>query len=473
MNKAKISTAVAVSTGFLTLLTSLLVLVNLSGAYSLALYMLVALAAFGLSLIYPVAGLLSLSLLTLIWSQHFTLSSLIINQAEYKIYLIDWFLLAIYARTALEWLKARRPVWKIEDWVLLVFFAWVALVFVWSMGLWDANLAPAVSSLKNYTFYPLLFFVAWYYGRQPGMIKQWLAVLMLGGMVSVGFLIYGLINGQGLWTEVTPLSTEGSRFLDFNHAFYLCLAFICGLAYLVKQNDRWSRWLAWLLPLFVAGIIGSLMRHLWLGLAVYLVWLMVSLGNDRLSFKKLLAKYLAAGVMVVALLAMVTVLAPQSSLSGNLAEQGRYLSTRVVSLFDSGDTSIAWRNTLWRVALADLMERPWSGQGLGQKVFIDMGSYKEYVELRNIHNSFLAILTQLGFVGLCLLAVLVLIWLYRMWTCKATEAWRTTVRYSALGMIIFCVVTFLFQPYLEANFFSIWWWLALGWGRAYYEGSLS
>jgi O-antigen ligase len=171
--------------------------------------------------------------------------------------------------------------------------------------------------------------------------------------------------------------------------------------------------------------------------------------------------------------AMVTVLAPQSSLSGNLAEQGRYLSTRVVSLFDSGDTSIAWRNTLWRVALADLMERPWSGQGLGQKVFIDMGSYKEYVELRNIHNSFLAILTQLGFVGLCLLAVLVLIWLYRMWTCKATEAWRTTVRYSALGMIIFCVVTFLFQPYLEANFFSIWWWLALGWGRAYYEGSLS
>lgn len=473
MNNQKITSPVMVSAGFLSALLSLFVLINLVWGYQLALYILVAVCALGLSFIYPIAGLLAVTFLTLVWSQHFTLSPLIINQTEYKIYLIDWFLVAIYFRTALDWLRQAKPHWNWADRLLVVFFAWVALVFALSIAFWDASLASAVSSLKNYTFYPILFFVAWYYGRERATVRAWLEFLIAGALASVLFFVYGLVAGQGLWTEITPLSTEGARFLDFNHAFYLCLATIVGLAYIIRQRDALARQLAWLLPLFVAGIVGSLMRHLWLALVVYLVWFLISLGNDRASFKKLIAKYTAVVVMIVTVVAMIWAIAPQSQLAQKINDQQGYLATRVLSLFDDGDTSIAWRSTLWQTAVSNLAERPWMGLGLGQKVFIDMGSYKDYVELRNIHNSFLAILTQLGVLGIALLALFVLHWFYRVWMTKSNNSLALVIRYSTLGVVIFCLVAFLFQPYLEANFFSVWWWIFLGLGRAYYEGSLS
>ncbi|HRH22076.1 MAG TPA: O-antigen ligase family protein, partial [bacterium] len=229
----------------------------------------------------------------------------------------------------------------------------------------------------------------------------------------------------------------------------------------------------WLLPLFVAAILGSLMRHLWLALTIYLVWLLITLGSDRASLKKLVAKYLALVIVIFSLGIFVANLMPHSQLTQSLGDQRGYLATRLFSLFDDGDTSIAWRGTLWNNAWSNFLDTPLTGAGLGQKIFIDMGSYKDYVELRNIHNSFLAVLTQLGAVGLLLLLVFVLAQLIKIWTFKVRSNLDLIVRYSVSGIIIFCTIAFMFQPYLEANFFSIWWWLFLGLGHAYYESTLS
>ena len=458
---------------FLSLLSSVLVLINLLFGFSLPLYLLVAICVVTLSFVYPLAGLLAVTFLTLLWSQNFTLSPFIFNQSEYKFYLVDLFLVPIYFRTALDWFKYRQPALTGFDKLLLVFFAWVALIFVFSLAFWDANLATAVSSLKNYIFYPLLFFVIWYQFRNRQIFSTWFAFFMAGALASLGFFVHGLLTGQGLWTDITPLSTAGSRFLDFNHAFYLCLAFILGLPYLIWRKDQFSRVLTWLLPLFVAGILGSLMRHLWLALTIYLVWLLITLGSDRASLKKLVAKYLALVIVIFSLGIFVANLMPHSQLTQSLGDQRGYLATRFFSLFDDGDTSIAWRGTLWNNAWSNFLDAPLTGAGLGQKIFIDMGSYKDYVELRNIHNSFLAVLTQLGAVGLLLLLVFVLAQLIKIWTFKVRTNLDLIVRYSVSGIIIFCTIAFMFQPYLEANFFSIWWWLFLGLGHAYYESTLS
>lgn len=473
MISKKLSSPVIVAALFLSSLLSIFILINLLFAYSLPLYILVAAVALVLSFIYPLAAIFAITFLTLVWSQNFTLSPLIINQVEYKFYLLDLLLVPLYFRTALDWLKYRNLKLKGLDQILLLFFAWVAIIFGASLAYWDGNFSTAFSSLKNYTFYPLIFFVVWYYFRDRQIFKTWLNFFVAGVITSLGFFAYGLINGHGLWTEITPLSTEGSRFLDFNHAFYLCLAFIIGLSYLIWRKDRLSKVFAWLLPLFFAGIIGSLMRHLWLALAAYLIWLIVSLGSARASLKTLVAKYLAAALLVLSLGLFIINLLPQSHFSQSLSEQQGYLSTRVLSLFDDGDTSIAWRGTLWQAVWSNFLDQPLLGQGLGQKVFIDMGDYKDYVELRNIHNSFLAILIQLGLVGFVLLIIFVLGQLIKIWRFPVTDSFSAMLRYAFGGIIIFCLIAFLFQPYLEANFFSLWWWIFLGLAHAYYEGTLS
>jgi len=370
-------------------------------------------------------------------------------------------------------MKYRQPKFKLLDYSLLLFFGWVAIIFWFSLAFWDASLQPAFSSLKNYVFYPALFFVVWYWFRDRQILKYWLGFFIAGACLSLGFFAYGLIVGQGLWTEITPLSTSGSRFLDFNHAFYLCLAFILGLSHLIWQKDRVSNLIIWLLPLFLIAVAGSLMRHLWLALGVYLLWLVVTLGTGRASLKILVTKYLAAGIMTLALVLFIFNLLPQSDLNQQVNQQQGYFVARLSSIFDDGDTSIAWRGTLWQVVWDNFLLNPLVGQGLGQRVFIDMGSYKDYVELRNVHNSFLAILTQVGLIGFLLFVIFTIGQLVKVWRYKAKDNLSQMVRYSLSGVIIFCSVAFLFQPYLEANFFSIWWWIILGLGHAYYEGAFS
>jgi O-antigen ligase len=144
-----------------------------------------------------------------------------------------------------------------------------------------------------------------------------------------------------------------------------------------------------------------------------------------------------------------------------------------MSFFDSEDSSFAWRSSLWRGVWSELAVNPLFGLGLGQRIYLDMGSYKDYVELRNIHNSFLAITTQLGLVGIILLATLVLNLFIRVWRISLSDHYLQMKKLILLGVLVFCSVAFLFQPYLEANWFSIWWWLALGLSRSLYENSTS
>jgi len=462
-----------ISAWFLALLFSVLVTSNLIFGFNLALYGLTAVIGLLVTLVWPRSGLLAMFFLTLVFAKQFSLSNVIINQEEYKFYLIDIFLLAVYFRVVLDWLKINRPAIKGVDWLLIAFMIWTALSYAVSVAYGDAITPVAFSSLKNYIFYPALYFAVWFLFRSRDDWRQLFNFFIAGVVVSLGFLVYGLVTGVGLWTELTPLTTSGARLIDFDHAFYLALAIIVALPIIIYGHSRYKQVLAWLVPLFLLGVLGSLMRHLWLALLVYLAWFIYSIGNQRRIFKYWLTRYLALGTIILSLLAFVVAVIPQSSLSNQANVQRGYLVTRAMSFFDSEDSSFAWRSSLWRGVWSELAVNPLFGLGLGQRIYLDMGSYKDYVELRNIHNSFLAITTQLGLVGIILLATLVLNLFIRVWRISLSDHYLQMKKLILLGVLVFCSVAFLFQPYLEANWFSIWWWLALGLSRSLYENSTS
>lgn len=452
---------------------SVFLLVNFSSGFNLFLYTVAAVLGLMLSIFFPRGGLLALLVLTLVFVKFFTLQSFWFNDVEYKFYLVDLIMLGsvfgLFLRALAGKIKLRL---KMPDVWLLAFMLLTSFYFLASLFYWDGDFATAFSSWKNYTFYPIIYFVALILLDSREHLKQFLKFLVFGSLLIIGFIIYGLIAGQGLWTDLTPLSTEGSRILDFGHAFYLCLVSLVGLVYLIVRKDKYNQLWYVLLPIFAVGIIGSLMRHLWIALLVALVFLYAIIYKQHKEiYRKIMTKYLAFGVMAAVALIFLVNLLPNWPLTQELVSVQSQVVSRATSLVDDTDTSIAWRNSVWQEVWKEYREHLVVGLGFGQKIFIDMGDYQDYVEVRNIHNSWLAILVQMGLVGFVVLLLFIFILLWKV--IKKKDGTDLTLKLSVLCVSVFCLVAFAFQPYLEANFFNIVFWLNLALARRYYEGFTS
>ena len=329
-----------------------------------------------------------------------------------------------------------------------------------------------ISSLKNYGFYPLLYFATLYLINTKTKLKELAVTAGASVVLTIGFLIYGLAAGQGWGTEITPLTTEGSRLLDFDHAFYMSLAVIGAVAYILYGlKNKWRNFWILVIPVLAFGITASLMRHLWIagGFAtLFFIWLVVKDRSAQL--KRLLLVYTVSGAIMTLAIFLVTGVLPNSALSQRFSEARNSLSARAFSL-SSSDTSVSWRSSVWQSVWRDYQEQPVLGLGFGQKVFIDMPDYLDYVELRNVHNSFLAVFMQMGI--LSFLVLMAFGW--KLWSSLIREAkgglrpWNIAMA----TMLLFCAVAFLFQPYLEANFFNVIFWVLTGVSRRLYEGFTS
>ena len=297
----------------LIILQSVFLLVNFTSGFNLFLYIIVAIITLVVSCLKPRASLYALLVLLLIFAKFFSLQSLWLAEVEYKIYLVDIFLIGIIFNLIIRLLSGKIK-WQIRATdIWLIFFMFLAVVyFILSLSYWNGMFNLAFSSLKNYLFYPLLFFITLFLIDSREHLYRLFNFFILGSVIIIGFIIYGLIVGQGLWTAITPLSTFGSRLLDFDHAFYLCLASLSGLAYLIIKPDRWSKWWQILLFIFAIGIIGSLMRHLWIALAVAVLFMYFLAKIQRCQLRQVAVKYLAVVGIILSVSAMLVVNLPNN-----------------------------------------------------------------------------------------------------------------------------------------------------------------
>ncbi|MFH1412854.1 MAG: O-antigen ligase family protein [bacterium] len=456
-------------------LFSAFLLINFTLGFNLFFYIIIALAGLILSFIYPRGGLYALIALTLIFAKFFTLQSFWINEVEYKLYLADIIMLGMLFSIWLSLVGRKIKLQlKLADVLLACFMALTAVYFLISIFYLDGDFLTAFSSFKNYIFYPLLYFATLFLIDSKEQLQRFFKFIIFGSIIIIPFIIYGLIVGQGLWTYITPLSTQGSRILDFDHAFYLCLISLAGLSYILFKKTKLNQLWYILLPIFAIGIAGSLMRHLWIAMFAALIFLYIIICKEHKEiFRKLIAKYIAAAVMILSVIILLINLFPFASFSQDMLETQDRLVNRAVSVVDASDSSIAWRSTVWKGVWKEYKDNIFLGLGFGQKIFIDMGYYRDYVEVRNIHNSWLAVFVQTGILGFIILISFYFNLIKNVFKQKAKDINLSVLRLAGLGIAVFCLIAFLFQPYLEANFFNIIFWINLGLMRRFYEGFAS
>lgn len=454
-----------VSAGFIVVSVALFVLANYFFGFILPLWAVSMFIGAALSVAYPRAGLYALIFLTVVFERFFTLSGVVLGRSEIKLYPIDVLLGAVVIGTIMAVFGGKvRYRWDRADSLVLGFIMLAGVYLLASMALPGVSSPVAFSSAKQYGFYPVLYFVTAALISTKGHLKELGAVIFAGGIAILWFVAYGILNGQGLWSEFTPLSTEGVRTLAFTHGYYLCMVFLLGLVYLAHKRTMFSRYLAVLLVFWIIGIVGSLMRHLWIGLGLTMVMLIIFFARDnRQRLRRYAKKYAAAAVLGVVMIAYGISLFPQSPMYDAILEAGGAMGSRVTSIANgSEDESFIWRSAVWKQASQQYIQSPLFGIGLGKKVPVEIGSYHDFVEVRNLHNSFLAIVVQMGLVGGLLLLTIASILFVKAVGKGLMDIDVRIGAYASLAIMIFQIAVFMFQPYLETNLLSIFFWINLG-----------
>ncbi|MFA5125148.1 MAG: O-antigen ligase family protein [Patescibacteria group bacterium] len=412
-------------------------------------------------------GFCLLITLTMLFERFFTLTGLVIDREIYKFYLLDIVMVLSFAALAVRHFilqKKRRFIWGWPETLLACFMLLVAVYLFRSLFDINAKFEVAFSSFKNYFFYPLLYFFTVLVVQSPKRLKQVSQLIMLNGVILIAFLLIGFVRGAGLWTEFTPLSTAGVRYLAGTHAFYLLIAMMIGVPLLAFNRLR-NQWLGLLVfALWSMGIIVSLMRHLWLAAIIGIAALFILMPYQNKKF--ISRQAIKAGLLVVSLV-LAAVLAANLAYFNPATETAagnvRNISERLLSLRDlSEDTSASWRLDLWKDAQQVWQANPIWGIGFGHTILIDTGDYQNFEEIRNIHNSPLAIIVQMGLVGLIVFALFILTVFISAWRPAYTNFDLIPYYLGVAVAILIFLFASCFQPYLETNLMGIWLWILLG-----------
>ncbi|MDP2837779.1 MAG: O-antigen ligase family protein [Candidatus Moranbacteria bacterium] len=451
---------------------------NATFGFSLPLYLgTVPLSAL-LAFFFPRAGFMAALLVTLVFERFFTLQPLIIGDIAYKLYPLDVILVACFLSCVLLFLQKGRTFFRfrgIDTW-LLFFFLFVSGLFALALFDTTVSLSVAFSTWKHYVFYGWIVWLVAGMLRTRADLVAFLRLFFWGlGIVSI-FLVIGIMRGEGLWTEFTPLSTAGTRFLAFPHAFYFSLGLLIILLALPLWWNQVKRRQSWLVlagsVVLGLGVLGSLMRHLWLGISGTVA--MALLVSPFLFGKALLrysVRFIFPVVMFVTLSTLWVFLAPESQVAGLLGHGMAVVKERVFSIGNQNDESLAWRGAVWSSTLQRFQEHPWFGIGFGVSVPVEMGGYRQYIEVRNMHNSWLALLIQTGVAGTVLFFGFLGSLFLALFRLAHLDAFLSQVRFVLVGLLFFQGLVFFSQPYLETNLLGLFFWTTLGLARAMIEFS--
>jgi hypothetical protein len=429
-----------------------------------------------LAFVYPRAGLLGALITTILFEQFFTLVPLVIGDSVYKLYPLDIILTTSFLGVLIFLLKKDNlwPRYQKSDGFLYTFWLFVSGMFVVSL-LWLADVTPALafSTFKQYVFYPLLIVVL------PLVLRTWGDVLwffktLFGAALGIGiFLALGILLGGGLWTEYTPLTTSGVRLLAFPHGFYASLAFIVTVLIFASgaaQKSYKKEWFYLAGGLFSLAALASLMRHLWLSLGV--VFILATLLTYKQGLGKKILRYFFINAFPVGILFATlwfgVSLFPDSGAALRSEKVVSVVSDRISSIGNQYDESLVWRGAVWQSAFVEFATSPIVGIGFGRQVPVELGDYQKYIEVRDMHNSWFALLIQAGVVGVLLFGAFLRALLWPLWKKRKEDIWFLPVM-IVLSLVAFQSLVFLSQPYLETNLLGIWFWLTLGVARSFYS----
>jgi O-antigen ligase len=352
---------------------------------------------------------------------------------------------ALLAAWCIQWRigKIRFSPLTAGDWIVLAF----VLLLGASMLLHDYHIdGPDRSSIPQHYINGYVIPLALYWlGRQSHVSERAVTGILLAMVVfGVYLAVVGLLETAGLWSLVYPSyianpdiglhfgRARGPMVHSVSYGIYLATCLLC--VWLWRERLPW-RWqiivVLALVPLMTAAIFFTKTRSVWLGVgtAIFLLLALTLRGRVRVA---------VLGCMVAT--ALVVGLTKMDALKG-LKREGTVSDTR-----QSTDMRKSFAYTSWKM----FQDRPLLGFGFGQYARAKLPYLTDrQVELQleqirpySHHNTYLAVLTETGLVGLSLLIALQACWGWNAWQLIRSESTPPWARRHGLLMLGVLAVAF-------------------------------
>ena len=221
------------------------------------------------------------------------------------------------------------------------------------------------------------------------------------------------------------------------------------------------------LGILAVGIMGSLMRHLWLGIAgAFLFGFLFFPYEFKKSFLRVMTYFSGAALLVGVMFFVGLSIFPGSDTTIGIWQKSGIVIERISSMNDPYDESLAWREAVWQSSLERFSDTPVFGVGFGARVPVELGEYRAFVEIRDMHNSWLAMLIQTGIVGTGIFLLFLSTLFFELFRMKTENSFYSAGRQVLLGLVVFQCLIFFSQPYLETNLLGIFFFVTLGLSRS-------
>jgi O-antigen ligase len=127
------------------------------------------------------------------------------------------------------------------------------------------------------------------------------------------------------------------------------------------------------------------------------------------------------------------------------------------------DSSTVWRLSSWSRAWELFKDNWWAGVGLGKMLTFEIADMEVTVEMRQLHNDFIALAVQLGIWGILVVIYLIssIIRAFLLYYRQINESYRLYFLTFFIWVLIF-LWSANFGVYFDLNTLVIFFWLALG-----------
>jgi putative inorganic carbon (HCO3(-)) transporter len=285
--------------------------------------------------------------------------------------------------------KFRKP--ELFHLLALLFFLWNFVSVFWSFGI-----ADTIQRIKTYSQIFLLLLICWDLFQKPEALIAGLQSYILGAYVLVASTIHNYLAGEIAVQYEGRYSATGVNANDV--ALILILGMPIGLPLAMQ--------LLFTLPGNIKGFWQQLINLLYIPLAIFSIVLtgsrtsMIAIipfviflfGTQRIKIER---KILISVILLVSLLVLLP-LVPQSVI--------QRMSTIGASIRGA---DLGGRVTMWEKSIVVLAQNPIWGVGSGAIDHLIGGA---------VHNTFISVVTETGFIGLALFLAIVGLVFYRVIT---------------------------------------------------------
>jgi putative inorganic carbon (HCO3(-)) transporter len=340
------------------------------------------------------------------------------------------------AAIAWLWRGARERSLRVWPCALLAAQLLVLALFV-TAALGAESLAPSLKDTLKWLELVVVFVLTLDQARDAGAARLLLVSLLAAAALEASYGAFQFVTGRG--PEFFSIGPFMRAFGHFNQpnpfAGYLATALPMALALAFLRRDPVARWARPAAVLIGAGIVLSLSRGAWLGIAVACA---VMLGAASPRTRRLLVP-LPAALLLLFSLASLGVL--PAVIADRLSVVAEYFGPFDVRQADvtSENWAIVERMAHWQAAWDMFRDHPWLGVGPGNYATV----YDDYFlpgwlePLGHAHNYYLNLAAETGIVGLAgYLLVLGLSFRAAVQGLAArTEFWRA-VALGVLGTLV-------------------------------------